>query len=340
MSFLLQRYVSNLFISIIIEENTCRLFAKVIKNAKIIKTFETVFEVNEDEKLDPKIITYLQEKKEQYHSMYLAYYLNSLGQGAINTINKDDFKLHNVDVENVTHVDINNSYSIYASNIDINWARSMFEPFELDLLYSPFTLLHVNKQTLSENSGTIVYIYNEQSSFALSIFDEQKLLFSSFFKINSKSTKDISYNHDDDIEDNDIDEIMSEDDEKMYDLDEYKSLDDFEEFDSDNLEENLEDAMEFEDEKLKDSEENEVEDSIISFGRDVSMYNLFVSAIKEFYENSNNNTFLDKVIIFDGANITDSFINMLENELFMNVKIHPVKTLDTMCELACKDVLS
>lgn len=350
MSFSLQRYLPNLFVAIIVEAGACRLLGRIIKNKKTVKTFETVFDNPDEEKIDKKVIKYLQDKEEECHNMYVALYLDSIGQGAIAGVTKQDFEKYSVDIKNVNYVKLENSWSVYASYIDVKWARSMFEPMKLDLLYSPFIILAncIQKQK-NINSKPTLYIYNHEDSFALGIFEETKLLFGAFF-----STKT---NEDELIDDIDMVEDWEEEEEKggidnlveldnltaddthegfsdLEDLEDLEDLDDIDEnFDIDQEHEN------FEREYSENEEERDAASSLELFGRDMKMYKYLTSAIREFYQDTTyKHTFLDNIVIFDNHETSNAIRSMIENELFMKVEIHKVKTLDMLCDLAIKDI--
>lgn len=347
MSFSLQRYLPNLFVAIIVEAGACRLLGKVIKNKKVIKTFETVFDNPNEEKIDSKVIKYLQDKEEEYHNMYVALYLSSIGQGAIAGVNKQDFENYSVDIKNVNYVKLEDSWSVYASYIDVKWARSMFEPMRLDLLYSPFIILShcIQKQKNIDTKPTL-YIYNHEDSFALGVFEKTKLLFGAFFS--TKTSEDELIDDIDMVEDweeaeeeegvenlVELDNLTADDTlEEFSDLEDLEDLNDIDKnFDMEEEHEN------FEREYSENKEERDAASSLELFGRDMKMYKYLTSAIREFYgDTTYQHTFLDNIIIFDNHETSGAVRGMIENELFMKVEVHKVKTLDILCDLAIKDI--
>lgn len=351
MSFSLQRYLPNLFVAIIIEANMCRLLGRIIKNDTVVKTFETVFENPDEEKIDPKVIKYLQSKESECHNIYIALYLDSIGQGAIAGVEKQDFEKYSVDIKNVSYVTLEQTWSAYASYIDVKWAKNMFEPVSLDLLYSPFIILyHCIKNQKDIKAKPILYIYNHEDSFALGVFENTKLLFGAFFRTKT--------NEDDIIEDIDmvedweeaqeetgienlveLDNITTEDEmEGFSDLEDLEDIENLDEIDENfDIEEEHENFQKEYDENEADSK-HDAASSLELFGRDMKMYKYLTSAIKEFYQDTAyEHTFLDTIVIFDNHNMSDAIKSMIEHELFMEVRVHKVKTLDILCDLAIKD---
>lgn len=359
MSFSLQRYFSNLFVAIVVEANVCKLLGKVVKNREVIKTFQTVFDNPDEENIDSKVIKYLQSKEKEYNNVYTALYLDSIGQGAINGVSVKEFEKYSVDIKNINYVHVENLWSAYASYIDVKWAKGMFEPLSLDLLYSPFLLLFecIKKQETLP-TAPILYIYSHEDSFAIGVFRETHLLFGAFFKITTD--KDELLDDMSDIEDweeakeeigiENLKEIDTFEDNKrginLETVDELTDMEDLEDLeDLDDLEENFdidEEHEAFEEEYNAHVDEQQAYDpasSIELFGKDMKMYRYLTSSIKEFYQDPiYEHVFIEKIIVFDNHKISDGIKSMIESELFMEVSTHQVDTLDILCDLAIKDV--
>lgn len=346
MSFTLQQYFPNLFVVIVLEAGVCRLLGRVVKNRQIVKTFETIFDNPSEDKIDEKVITYLEEKKREYHNIYTALYSNSIGQGAINGTENKDYKYHSVDISNVTKVNMENGWSTYISYIDLKWAKNMFEPFGLDLLYSPFVLLGKCVEADEPRDKPTLYIYNHEDSFAVGVFEKHTLIFGAFFKTRqSQIQTDIKFSQDwsEAEEEKGIDNLVdleSINDNSHSELDEYENLDDLDDTLDDNIDFDLDsnDVIEDNIDDLDHSFDN-AEESMSLLGRDMSMYKYLVNAIKDFYGDSRyNHNFIDDIIIFDNHEITEAITSMIQEELLMSVKIKKVKTLELMCDLAREDI--
>lgn len=329
----LQRYYSNLFVSVILETKYCHLFAKVIKNRKTIKTYETIFDNEDEDNLDKKVLDYIKDISNDYNETYIAFYLNSIGQGAFQG---DDFKAHSVDFANVSSINLDKKWTAYASYIDVNWAKDMFKPLGLDLLYSPFVFIYheVKKREIDEK--ITLYILNHEDSFAMGIFKQNQLLYGSFFKTHHKTLEigEITEDGYEEIENETY--IDSFDDMEN---EEYASLDDLDDTLDFELEDNLSIDEINEDEDTESSILENHQESIEFLGRDMTMYKYIVESIKEFYSDKlYEKNFIDKVVVFDNHEITSTLVNMIKDELLLSVEVEKIDTLKYMCDIAIKDI--
>lgn len=345
MSFSLQRYFPNLFVAIVLESNTCKLLGKVVKKGQIIQTFETIFDNSEEHKLESKVIKYLQDKEDEYHAIYVSFFLNTAGQGALEGTHVLDFERSNIDVKTINHINIEEDWSSYVTDEDLKLAKDAFAPMELDLLYSPFMLLYhcINSRALEEKPT--LYIYNHEKSFTVGIFDKTKLLFGEFFSLEHTAEPqkpEINWDEDDEIENLVELEDIKTGDEDIYDLDEYETLGDLE--DDLDLQSEKDEILDLDGQKIleeirKDEILEDKEASIALLGRDMNMYSHLVDAIKEFYKNPRyKHEFIENIIIFDNYDTSEAIVNMIESQLLMNVRVQKVKTLELLCELAIKDM--
>ena len=352
MSLSLRRYFSNLFVAIVIEEGECRLLGKVIKNSRVTKTIEAVFENPDMDKIDPKVIEYLQQKEKEYHGMYVSLFLDSMGQGAIPGTDAGAFERYSIDLKHVNHFKMPGEWSIYASYIDVKWAKGMFDFIGLDLLYSPFVMLYHCIEKQGFRAKTTLYMYNHHNSFALAVFKENTLLFGAFFKTVTQdstvesSSLDMVEEMDDwesAAEETGVENLIAldelDEEEEFHSLDDLDSLDSMEEmvsldddalhtFDEGPMLENNEDVM------LENAES-----SMALFGRDMVVYKYLKSSIDEFYKNSlYASDFIEDVVIFDNYEMSRTMLGILESELMMRVQVEKIKTLEIMCDISVKDI--
>ena len=123
----LQKKFQNLFVAIVLNETECVLRCKVLKNGAITKVFTKTFALTPPlDALDKTIEDYLMNLQDEYQFVYIAFLLNSLGQGAISGTGNATFTKHNVDIQNVHNVTLHNQWSAYASYIEIKWAKNLF----------------------------------------------------------------------------------------------------------------------------------------------------------------------------------------------------------------------
>ncbi len=340
----IQKYLSNLFVNLVLEAGLCRVLGRVIKGDKVVKSFEVVFENPNNDSLDEKIIKYIQAKAVDVHSVYISFFLNTLNQGAIKGVSVSDFQDHELDVKNLSYVRVKKSFSIYTSFMDIRWAKNLVKPLHLDLLYSPFALMHECVKKEEARKKQILHIYNHETSFAVAVYKNHELLFGSFFELapsKSEINEIVEANQWTTMEEENLDSLVALDDMDLGDEEgeNFSSLDDLDNIEDDeDVRSQLEQSM---DEVQSLQKPLEGQGSISLVGRDLNMYKYLKSAIAEFYANPlYDGQFIEDIVIYDDHELTDTLLDMLKNELLMKVRVKKIKTLDLMCNLAKRDVFS
>jgi len=343
----IQKYFTNLFISIIEEEDSYRLFCKVIKNNKLLNKFDKTFEIApNDEKLDSSIEDYLISLQEKYNTVYIALLLNSMGQGAIKGTHDEDFQRFSVHSNSVKTVKFK-SWSSYVSYIDINWIQKTYEDVGLDFIYSPFVILHNLLSGYKLKHNLTLYILNQEASITIGIFKGDTLCFGAFYKVNNNVKLSGDINIDDweyEEEENDVGGMVELD---GLDSGELLSLDDLGELNV--LDNDLSDE-EFSELEDKDNVENvdnlldlETEDSSIEdlelYGRDLDIFKFLKKALGEYYNNEvYESDFIENAIIFDGYDLSKEMVQSIEEDLMLSLEIHKIDIAETVCNLSVKEV--
>ncbi len=336
----IQKYLSNLFVTIVQNGSSWTVYSKIIKNKKIKSKTTKNFEITVPNEIPQKMKNYLEEIQLEYNFTYIALFLDSMGQGAIYGVEAEDFVKNSVDLKNVSHIAIENSWSVYASFIDINWVKKIFSDVGLDFIYSPFVIQYMLIKKDKPKTRPTLYILNHQDSIAVSVFDGFTLKFGAFFR--TTTDDNLSSGVDDDWENEEeidsvenlveLDSIEDEDIGGVEDLEDLDKLDSLEDKDVD-----FEDV----DEKNKDldSFDDEDKEDLELFGRDVLVYKYLKTSLQEYYKNPiYESNFLDTVVIYDGFEISSELIDMIENELFMDLELHKIDLVEVINEVAIKEV--
>ena len=288
---------------------------------------------------------YLDTLQTQYNFAYLALFLESMGQGAFNGTTAVDFEKNSVDMKSVTHFDLNKKWTIYASFIDINWAKKLFKNVGIDFIYSPFIVQYSLIKKQKTKNKPILYMLNHQDSVTITVFDDKNLLFGVYFKVTTDDN--LSSGEEEDWENaqeeegiENITELdsMDDDSDSMDDLESLGQLDDL----------SSDDSMGFEDIKPDENDlghfegEDVIEDSDLElFGRDILIYKYLTSSLKEFYKNPlYSSSFIDTVIIYDGYEVSAELIDMIEDELFMDIEMNKIDISETICNMARQEALT
>lgn len=344
----IQKKFQNLFVAVILNESECVIRCKVLKDGSIKKTFSKTFTtLEESETLDKNIEKYLIALQDEYAFVYTIFLLNAMGQGAFVGVEGEDFKKFNVDMHNVHHVSIKKQWSVYASFIEIKWAKNLFSTVGLDLVYSPFILLNnfVTSQKL-KNRPTC-YLLNCQDFFILAIFEGEKFHFGAFFK----TKHDVTFNHahttvndwEHEVQEegvSDLEQISTilDDVESGEDLNDFSPLGDLDDLKTSDSFSDLDDAKTLG--HFQGLEEVRKEDTNLElYGRDILVYKYLKASLEEYYHNPlYHSEFIEEIIIFDGYEISSELIHQLEDDLMMDVEIHKVDISDRLCDIAIKEV--
>lgn len=342
-----QKYFSNIFISIIQQGTEWVIYSKVVKNGAIKDKFSKTFEIQEENSIPVKMKDYLEQLQEKYRFSYVTLFLDSMGQGAISGTTAEDFEKHSVDMKNVTHFSMGKTWSVYASFIDINWAKKLFSDIGLDFLYSPFIVQkELLKKEKSKEQPTL-YILNHQDSVTISIFEKGNLLFGAFFK--TLNDDNISSGDEEDWEnveeESDLDELIELDHMDSNDMqemsDELDELSDLDDLDNENHNEIFEDVKtQNNSHDQYDNEDENIESELELYGRDILIHKYLTRSLKEYYQNPlYKKSFIETIVLFDGYEISTELISMIEDELLMDIEIHKIDINEVVCDMSIKEAL-
>ncbi len=345
-SNIIQKYFSNLLISIVYEDSACRIFSKVIKNSKLKEKFDKTFEIKNDaEQLNVEVEEYLISLQEKCDFSYVSLLLNSMGQGAIPSTKDEDFKKFNIDAKSVKSVKFQN-WSAFASFIDINWINKIYSNVGIDFIYSPFIVLYHLISGLKPKAKATLYMLNQQDSITLAVFKEYSLCFGVFLKISSEESLDNSSNVEDwesEEEEQGVRNLAAFDKETNDDDEEFSDLEDLTSLDTIDNESDVTEFLESEDKqnqdmfKVEEPEEIDIGD-IELYGRDIEIYKFLNMALREYYKNPiYESNFLDQMIIFDGYDMSHEIIQGIEDELFLNVQMNKIDVNKIVCDLSMKE---
>jgi len=338
----IQKYFTNLFISIVEGEDSYRLFCKVLKNNKLLKKFDKTFEIApNDERLDSIIKDYIVSLEEKYNTVYIALLLNSMGQGAIKGTHDKDFQKFSVHSNNVKTVKFK-SWSSYVSYIDINWIQKTYKDIGLDFVYSPFVILYNLLSDYKLKHNLTLYILNQEASITIGIFKGDTLCFGAFYKVDNNVKLSASM---------DIDDWEDEEEENSASMVELDDLDSEKLLSTDELSElNVLDGElgdgEFSDLKDEDNLDNlsslDPEDSsthdLELYGRDLDVFKFLQKALGEYYKNDiYESDFIENAMIFDGYDISQEMIGRIEDDLMLNLEIHKIDIAEVVCDLSVKE---
>ena len=340
-----QKYFSNIFISIVQQNNEWVVYSKVVRNGTLKDKFSESFESIGNDSIPAKMEKYLEKLQADYNFAYITILLDSMGQGAINGVTATDFEKNSVDMKSVTHLDVDKNWSVYASFIDINWAKKIFKNVGLDFIYSPFMVQNslIKKQKLKDQPT--LYILNHNDSVTISVFENGNLLFGAYFQTTTDNSigegEEDWENESEEAGLDDMIELDSMEDEDISGIGELDDLSELDELDSD------EDSTDFEDISSEekdlghfDSDESLEDSNLELFGRDVLIYKYLTFSLKEYYKNPlYKSSFIDTIVIHDGYEVSSELIDMIENDLLMDIEMNKISIREIVCNMSIKEAL-
>ncbi len=331
-SKIVQKNFSNIFIAIVSQANEYVIRYIVVKKGKILTTEEKKFPMDEDKKLSSDILEFVLSLEKNYKFVYISYLLDSLGQNCLPTCDESEFSKYHVDKDKILSICVDKKWSVYSLRTDIKWIKDIFEEIGIDFIFSPFLILYNFIHNEKKKRKSNLFILYSENFIALMIFDDDKVIFSAFFRIPHKEfdftdeeeelKPEVSENS---IEGIDLDNIESEDEE-------FEGFVDITKLDDEN---DLE-------EEILESAKEEVNSSSLEdlelYGKEVLIFKFINSAIKEYYTNDlYDSEFLEEVIIYNDSNISNDIITMIESDLFLDVELHSIDIKEEMINMSIKE---
>ena len=261
----------------------------------------------------------------RYSSCYVITLLNRPLQNTITDINI----LPISKLEHIKHINIDNKYHIYCNKYDIKDTLGELEGVDIDLLVSPFSVLHY-KYVQNKLDHTVI-VLAKKNLLSISVFDKGVAILSSNVAVTI-------------IEDNSsAQEEESEESEERKDLDDIFGDDDFDTLDTDgdmDMDMDMDIDMNMDDLHASDDEFPSGNQSISTSSLDSLDINLSTvikgvieDFIKSYYEHGDYE-FLSSIVIYNDELIDDSCVRYLKDELMMEIEIHDIKIIDILTEIA------
>ncbi len=324
-------FITHQFIAVILNEEECHIRLELTKKGKVLKEDEATFILGEKSSLTSDIEEYFKNAVTKYKHTYISILLNSSAQGAFSGCDNERFSSFSVDVNNVKKICVDNEWMLYASKIEINWIKELFENFDVDFIYSPFVVLNKYIKDSKRSEKTILYILYEGHSLTVIIERDGRFLYGSLFKLNSGKVTELDKI---DLQDDGENSIMLEEleaDDIFEDIEKLDEIGGFEDID------NITPADEVD---VNGMVEGLDENSLIRDEESESIVQFLKNSLKEFYGNSlYDSSFVEEAKIFEHANINYDVVDYLEKELLLDVSVKKVNILKTINELAKEEIL-
>jgi len=330
MTAFFKKFLSQLFVSVILKENKNTLKALIYRNEKLVSKIEKSFEKEE------KLFEFLKALSKKYRIYYNALILNVEEQGFLPlNSSQEDLKelVGNMSVKTLTL----NDFQIYTATEHVDYFDELFEEWtSLDFVYSPFALLYylIQKEKF-ENNKVNLCVFKHDNLLAMLICKNKEIL-GGDFKLLRQENDSISQDYEE------LKEQEDEFDQEQNDLADEQISQNIEE----NIEENStgQDTEENSEEIGQDAEENSEQDKVQieelnRFSNDMEFCRCIISGIEKIYNNPKySGGFIEEMVIFNNDEILVSALDFLEAEVFMQIRLKRIDTLDLSLELMQKEL--
>jgi hypothetical protein len=322
---IVRKFAKAAYISIIKDGEVCDVCVKILKNKTEISRDYRRFSMStrESSKLMYEFIGNLTTK---YGIFYTSTIINSINQGGVPGCDKQNFQKYEIDTTNATVVCIDKSWSIFASNYDIDATKKEFEDIGgIDCLFSSIVILKRFFDSELESTPTLC-ILKQKTSATIAIFTKESLLFSNYIILKS------------DVEEEG--DGAKKQEEKIF--GDENELDEDRLVDLDDIALELKDDSDIglsmmDDESTTDSESTM---SIESLGNDLRILEFVKSSLMQFYKNPMyQSSFIEKISIADPYFESPDIKNLLENEIMLPVTHKKIELCEITSALAIEEVL-
>ncbi len=323
----IKSFITHQFISVILHKEKCHIRIDLKKRGKTLKENEITFVPQKDMSLTSDIEEFFENALNKYKHTYIGVLLTSDAQGALAGCESKRFSDFNIDINNVKRICIEGSWSVYASNIEINWIKKIFKNIEIDFIYSPFVVLYSFIKEEKIDKSTTLYLLNEEKSITLIIMRGDKFLYGSFYNLETKDTEDLNSDKENAPGEDSVILDDLEADDMFKELEDLDAIADFEDLDNVTPPDDMDlDSM--------------MEGVLIESEYSKNIVENIKKSMKDFYSNPlYDSSFIENVKIFEYESMDYKVVDYLEKELLLDVEVKKVDVLKKINELSEEEIL-
>lgn len=326
----LRNFVAQLLICVIFEDNKHAVRARSIRGDKVVKTYEKSFE---DKK---KLLQYVDNLSQNFQIYYISVFCDNATQGLAPVSSASDLSRFGVP-KNVATLSLFNA-QIYTPQSVIKEYKKLFENYgEIDLIYSPFMLLyHCISKTKPQKDKTTLYVFRHSIYLTLMICETKRILFGKFYDVSAQDfeSEEINGEEVNDEATSDIDNISF--DEPLADGANSAELASLLNEDKEAENSSAKNAQ-ISTPPMNDANTRQIASSAMNlsnFGSDMDMCACIFKGVQDFYQNPlYNGKFIDEVVMYDNAKISQAVLDYIEGEIFIKPKVIKIDTFALMNKL-------
>jgi hypothetical protein len=322
------------------------LLVRVYQNRKLIKEERREFETPNGVP-SGAMFEYLQRLERRNAYVYAATGLANINQGALPSCDTKLFRKMHIDVDNISTVSIDDKWSIYASNFDLEEIRKKYEPIDgLDYVFPTEAIIdHVRRRTKikADGSGAFAFLMYAKASATLAIYQNDLLMGSShiIFDDDDNDEPDAQNDMADFFDETLNDETLSADAADLNNIsDDFNSIEDLNDFIASDDPSSLDTLPQTPPETAEIAPALDFGDDApqSNIRRDMLLFNFLKNSIAAFYKNNNfESAFIDSMAIFEESESAKSAVEFLKKELCIDAKIYRVDLGEIICEMAYEE---
>ena len=327
----LRKFFKTAFIGIVVDDDKCEICTKTYKGSKELTSVSKSFQL-QNNAFPTTLTASIEQTYKDNPYVYTSTLLTTINQGAISECSKEAYTKFQVETRNVQSLCINGKWAVYTSKTDIDSIENKYDKLGgIDFVFSPIVILErFFAKELSQNS-VIMTALKLKSIVCVAVFDNKKLLYSSFMSIKSPEHAGPA------------EETKAGGIEDFFDEDGVHELNDNSMVDLDDLSIELdEEAMQplsdnIEDEGMKNQKPS-LPVSLEDAGNNLKLADFIKDSFNEFYKNPvYESAFIDKVYIADPYENSNDTKLILENELLLSVQIIEINIGEILCNFAIEE---
>lgn len=304
----LRSFLSTTYIIIVIKETSYVIYAYEFKNRKQKRKFFKEFNKDDIKKLK----AYLNTLINMNYFAYVSLFFNSIGQGIVPSINKNNLSKFGIDSSSVYLKNLQECY-LYVAISELQKSSCILENLQIDLLYSPFVILIklLKDRALFNAEEASLNILRYEAFVCVIVLKNSKILFGGYFELKNQI---IDMQNEDIVEDN----VITDDNIDLeIDFNQLEKVDN-------HLQIQLEEQSQANDENVQ---------------LDLNVLDYIKSAVKEFYSNSSySGEFITQINLFEQEKISNSLLSLIEEDLMIKVNACSINIFEQILYMSIIDL--
>lgn len=323
---LLSSLYTRVFINIIVENLQTIVYIEVCSKKRVEQSLHRTFETTT---INSKMYEFISAYYKTSPFCYITFLDKSSLQGAIPTCVTSEMSKY-CDINSSEYKCYSKNWAFYTSEYDLEAIKHDYRSIGVDFIFSPFAIL-ANFFKDKIESTLSIFVLLEDSAISFTIFDNAKLLYGEYLKMQRKDNEDmlIDVSLDDEMDGIDLEDITIEDGTSEF--DDFTNIEDLD--DGDSIDE-FSESVDLED-------INMIEDSASEsgFNEDYQRFTLIQSALSTFYKDPKyNSQFIETIYIADGIGVSGDLKSYLEEEIFLSVFVRKIDLSSALCDMAKAEI--